>query len=38
MREMIESGVAWIGMIPKDWELKSIKQLLIERTDKNKNL
>ena len=38
MREMIESGVAWIGMIPKDWELKSIKQLMIERTDKNKNL
>ena len=38
MREMIESGVAWIGMIPKEWELKSIKQLMIERTEKNKKL
>lgn len=38
MREMKDSGVAWIGEIPKEWELKSIRHLLIERNEKNKAL
>lgn len=32
---MKNSGIEWIGEIPDDWEVKSIKQLLIERTEKN---
>ncbi len=32
---MKDSGIEWIGKIPDDWEIKSIKQLLIERTEKN---
>lgn len=38
MREMKDSGVAWIGEIPKTWELKTIKQLMIERNEKNRDL
>lgn len=38
MREMRDSGVAWIGKIPSTWELKTIKQLLIERNEKNRDL
>ena len=38
MREMKDSGVAWIGEIPKEWKLKSIRHLLIERNEKNKAL
>lgn len=38
MRDMRDSGVAWIGEIPTTWELKTIKQLLIERNEKNRNL
>lgn len=38
MREMKDSGVAWIGEIPKEWELKSIRHLLIERNEKNRAL
>ena len=26
MREMKDSGVAWIGEIPKDWEVGKVKQ------------
>ena len=33
--KMKNSGIEWIGEIPEDWEVKSIKQLLIERTEKN---
>lgn len=38
MREMKNSGVAWIGEIPTTWELKTIKQLMIERNEKNRDL
>lgn len=38
MREMKDSGVEWIGKIPKSWELKTIKQLMIERNEKNRDL
>lgn len=34
---MKNSGIEWIGEIPDDWETKTIKQLLIERTEKNSN-
>ena len=37
MREMKDSGVAWIGEIPKEWELKTIKQLMVERNEKNRD-
>lgn len=37
MREMKDSGVAWIGEIPKEWELETIKQLMIERNEKNRD-
>lgn len=38
MRKMKDSGIAWIGEIPESWELKTIKQLLIERNEKNREL
>lgn len=38
MREMKESGVTWVGKIPAAWEMKTIKQLMIERVEKNKEL
>lgn len=38
MREMKDSGVTWVGKIPSTWEMKTIKQLMIERIEKNKNL
>lgn len=38
MRDMRESGVAWIGKIPTTWELKTIKQLMVERNEKNHDL
>lgn len=38
MREMKNSGVEWIGEIPSDWEIKTIKQLTIERNEKNREL
>lgn len=38
MREMKFSGVEWIGDIPKEWETKSIRSLLIERNEKNRQL
>ena len=38
MREMKESGVTWVGKIPAEWEMKTIKQLMIERVEKNKEL
>jgi len=38
MREMKNTSVAWIGQIPETWELKTIKQLMVERNEKNKEL
>lgn len=38
MREMKKSGVEWIGDIPTTWELQTIKQLMVERVEKNKEL
>lgn len=38
MREMKDSGVTWVGNIPLTWEMKTIKQLMIERIEKNKRL
>lgn len=34
-RVMKDSGVEWIGEIPKQWELKRLKALLVERKEKN---
>lgn len=33
--EMKDSGVEWLGMIPKEWELKKMKYILKERKEKN---
>lgn len=35
MREMKDSGVPWIQLIPVNWELKKIKFLLVDRVEKN---
>lgn len=35
MRQMKESGIAWLGSIPADWEIKKIKFTLQERVEKN---
>lgn len=35
MREMKDSGVEWIGEIPKDWEKKRLKAVLCERNVSN---
>lgn len=34
-RQMKDSGVEWIGKIPEEWEVKPLKQILIERKEKN---
>ncbi|WP_368242508.1 restriction endonuclease subunit S [Intestinibacter bartlettii] len=34
-REMKDSGIEWIGEIPKDWEIKPLKHILKERKEKN---
>ncbi len=34
MRAMKDSGIAWIGEIPKDWEIARIKQLFLEVNDR----
>ncbi|MBS5937604.1 restriction endonuclease subunit S [Clostridium sp.] len=34
-REMKDSGVQWIGKIPKEWEVKPLKAILEERNEKN---
>lgn len=34
-REMKDSGVEWIGQIPKDWEIKRLKNILLERKENN---
>ena len=35
MKQMIESGIQWIGEYPSDWKLKKIKYCLQERIEKN---
>ena len=35
MKQMIESGIQWIGKYPSDWKLKKIKYCLQERIEKN---
>lgn len=34
-RLMKDSGSAWIGDIPEDWEVKSLKSVLVERKENN---
>lgn len=34
-REMKDSGVEWIGQIPKGWEMKRLKNILLERKENN---
>ena len=31
MREMIDSGIEWVGKIPRDWDNKIMRHLLISR-------
>lgn len=38
MREMKDSGVEWIGEIPKDWNIKRLKAVLCERNESNSPL
>lgn len=38
MREMKDSGIAWIGEIPKEWEVKQLSSFFMEHKQKNKNL
>lgn len=35
MREMKDSGIEWIGEIPKEWEIKRLKLVLSERNETN---
>ncbi len=35
MKEMKNTGIAWLGDIPASWELKKIKYVLQERIEKN---
>lgn len=34
MREMKDSGIEWIGQIPKDWSLKKGRYLFVQRNDR----
>lgn len=34
-REMKDSGVEWIGMVPKEWALLPFRRVLKERNEKN---
>ncbi|PFK43192.1 restriction endonuclease subunit S [Bacillus cereus] len=34
-RDMKDSGVQWIGKIPKEWDIKTIKSILAERKETN---
>lgn len=34
MREMRDSGIAWIGVIPQDWQLSKIGSLYTQRNEK----
>lgn len=35
MREMVDSGIQWLGKIPDNWALRKIKYTLQERIEKN---
>lgn len=35
MREMKDSGIEWIGKIPKNWQIKRLKNVLYERKENN---
>jgi len=35
MRQMKPSGIEWVGDIPMGWEVKPLKAILIQRTEKN---
>lgn len=35
MKEMFDSGIQWLGMIPANWTLRKIKYTLQERIEKN---
>lgn len=35
MRAMKDSGIAWIGEIPEDWNVKRVKAVLCERNESN---
>lgn len=35
MREMKDSGISWVGEIPKHWEVKPIRAIFIENNNKN---
>ena len=35
---MKNSNVDWIGQIPDDWQTKTVRECLVERVDKNKDL
>lgn len=34
-REMKDSGIEWIGKIPKEWEVNRLKNILLERKESN---
>lgn len=36
MKEMKDSGIEWIGEIPKNWEIHRLKSVLCERKETNK--
>jgi type I restriction enzyme S subunit len=38
MREMKDSGVEWIGQIPKEWELRRAKTLFTQRNSKGNEI
>ncbi len=35
MMGMKESGIDWLSEIPRNWEIKRLKQILVERNEKN---
>lgn len=37
-REMKDSGVEWIGCVPRHWSLRRLKYILKERNEKNTNI
>lgn len=38
VREMKDSGIEWIGQIPKHWEIKKLSQYFFQIKNKNSNL
>ncbi|MBS6311504.1 MAG: restriction endonuclease subunit S [Firmicutes bacterium] len=38
MREMKDSGIEWIGQIPKGWELRRVKTLFTQRNSKGNGI